>query len=348
MQRRRVEVETLYLTSYGIYLAKKKDVFIIRLGDSKEKVSARKVEKIVFLGPGKAISVDAIRLAVKFKIPIYLAYSNGYPYAMVFPVIATGTVKTRRAQYEAITNRIGVELVLEIIRGKLMNQYTLLKFFWKSRKRTEPEIADLIKLNAEGIKQLATELRNLDSESIDKEFRTKVLNIEARAADYYWPAFSLLLPPRFHFQKRVKPGAKDPVNALLNLGYSLLFMVLAKEIVYSGLDPYAGFLQVDRPGRESLVLDMMEEFRQWCVDRLVVKFLVTRKLTPEDVMDKKHRLKRQIVADFCAMFEEHMETVALNMRGEKRTLMMHISNQIRMLKRHLLRAEKYKPCIFTW
>ena len=342
-------METLYLTSYGIYMTKKKDIFLIKLKDKKEKISARKIEKIIFLGPGKAISIDAIRLAVKFKIPIYFAYANGYPYAMIFPVMATGTVRTRRAQYQAALNKTGVELVLEIVRGKLMNQYTLLKLFWKSRKRTEPDVAYIIKENAQAIKQLAIELRTIDSDQIDKEFRTRVLNIEARAAEkYYWPSFSLLLPPKFEFQKRVKPRAKDPVNALLNLGYSLLFMEVAREIVYSGLDPYAGFLHVDRSGRESLVLDAMEEFRQWCVDRLVIRFLVTKKLSPEEIMNEKGKLKRQTVTKFCREYEKHIETPALNMQGEKRTLSRHIAHQIRKLKRHLLGIEKYRACIFAW
>lgn len=43
-----------------------------------------------------------------------------------------------------------------------------------------------------------------------------------------------------------------------------------------GLDPCVGFLHADRPGRQSLALDMMEEFRPILGDRLVLS-LINRK-----------------------------------------------------------------------
>jgi len=36
------------------------------------------------------------------------------------------------------------------------------------------------------------------------------------------------------------------------------------------LEPFAGFLHFDRPGKPSLVLDLVEEFRQPVVDRVVL------------------------------------------------------------------------------
>ena len=37
-----------------------------------------------------------------------------------------------------------------------------------------------------------------------------------------------------------------------------------------GLDPYVGFFHTDRPGRKSLALDMVEEFRSVMADRFVL------------------------------------------------------------------------------
>jgi len=336
------------LTDFGISLRVKKDCFIVCAKDIKDKISASKVSKIVFMGPGKGFSVDAVRLAIRFRIPVFFAYSNGYPYAMIFPVVAVGTVKVRRAQYEAYMCDIGVDLVLGFLRGKLRNQANLLRFFWKSRRRTSPDLAEVLKRNAESIKYLITQLDSLEASCIDSDFRMSVMNIEARAAErYYWPSFALLLPSWFKFEKRVKPNARDPVNALLNLGYGLLFMEVVKEVIYGGLDPYAGFLHADRSGRESLVLDVMEEFRQWCVDRLVVKFLSLKKLRPEEIMDG-NRIKRNIVGAFCKEFEKMMDSVFVNTYGEKRSMRGHISAQIRRIKRHLLGREEYRPCIFAW
>ncbi len=65
-------------------------------------------------------------------------------------------------------------------------------------------------------------------------------------------------------------GATDPLNSALNYGYGILYGAVERACVLAGLDPYAGFLHVDRPGKPSLVLDLIEEFRQPVVDKTVL------------------------------------------------------------------------------
>ncbi|MER3513307.1 MAG: CRISPR-associated endonuclease Cas1, partial [Chloroflexota bacterium] len=55
-----------------------------------------------------------------------------------------------------------------------------------------------------------------------------------------------------------------------NYGYGILYGQVERALVLAGLDPYAGFIHVDRPGKPSLVLDLIEEFRQAVVDRTVL------------------------------------------------------------------------------
>ncbi len=43
-----------------------------------------------------------------------------------------------------------------------------------------------------------------------------------------------------------------------------------------GLDPYIGFLHTDRPGRRSLALDLVEEFRAPLCDRFVLTLINRR------------------------------------------------------------------------
>src|SRR5204862_398077 len=65
-------------------------------------------------------------------------------------------------------------------------------------------------------------------------------------------------------------GATDPLNAALNYGYGILYAQVERALLLAGLDPYAGFLHADRPGKPSLVLDLIEEFRQAVVDRTLI------------------------------------------------------------------------------
>jgi CRISPR-associated protein Cas1 len=68
---------------------------------------------------------------------------------------------------------------------------------------------------------------------------------------------------------------------MLNYGYGVLMGEVWRAVHYAGLDPYAGFLHADKPGKPSMVLDLMEEFRPHLVDRLVVK-LVSKKMIDKD------------------------------------------------------------------
>jgi CRISPR-associated protein Cas1 len=78
------------------------------------------------------------------------------------------------------------------------------------------------------------------------------------------------------FDGRVRRPPTDPVNALLSFAYSLLSQECASALYAVGLDPYVGFLHRDRPGRKSLALDLMEEFRAALADRFVLT-LINRK-----------------------------------------------------------------------
>lgn len=72
----------------------------------------------------------------------------------------------------------------------------------------------------------------------------------------------------------------DPVNALLSFLYTLLTHDLRSAAEGVGLDPAVGFLHRDRPGRPSLALDLMEEFRAWFADRLALSLINRRQVAP--------------------------------------------------------------------
>jgi CRISP-associated protein Cas1 len=97
--------------------------------------------------------------------------------------------------------------------------------------------------------------------------------LEGYAATVYWEAARTLLSPELGWQGRETRGAQDLVNMALNYGYGVLYSHTERAVVLAGLDPYGGFLHEDRPGKPSLVLDLVEEFRQMVVDRTVFGLL---------------------------------------------------------------------------
>ena len=90
----------------------------------------------------------------------------------------------------------------------------------------------------------------------------------------------------FYFRGRNKRPPLDNVNAMLSFGYSLLAGMCGGALEAVGLDPYVGFFHTDRPGRMSLALDLMEEFRGIMVDRFVLT-LINKKIMKEKYFIRK-------------------------------------------------------------
>jgi len=97
--------------------------------------------------------------------------------------------------------------------------------------------------------------------------RQTLLGIEGGSAQVYFSGLAAALPPSFHFSGRNRRPPRDPFNAMLSLGYTLLHGDAVKAIWMAGLDPFLGFYHQPAHGRESLASDMIEPLRVQ-VDRL--------------------------------------------------------------------------------
>src|SRR5207248_5963640 len=102
--------------------------------------------------------------------------------------------------------------------------------------------------------------------------RRELMGLEGAAGKIYWDGVRTIVENKAEFVGRVHQGAADAFNSLLNYGYGILYSHVWGAVVNAGLEPFAGYLHVDRPGKPSLVLDLVEEFRQPVVDRTVIAF----------------------------------------------------------------------------
>src|SRR5690606_1629977 len=134
------------------------------------------------------------------------------------------------------------------------------------------ETAFELKQTAIDLMAYADRLETTQAASLD-EVRTQLMGIEGYCANLYWSAWSLIIPKLYDFPGRTGRHATDPVNVLLNYGYGILYGEVQNALVLAGLEPYAGLLHTDRPGKPSLTLDLIEEFRAPIVDRTVVGLL---------------------------------------------------------------------------
>jgi len=150
-----------------------------------------------------------------------------------------------------------LRLAREIIRAKIHNQRVLLM-----RNGSAPE---------EVIKKLAR-LRDSTASAAGMQ---ELLGIEGSAASLYFGSFNTMLRESwpFDFEKRNRRPPRDPVNALLSMGYSMMSKELAGVCHAVGLDPFLGFFHQPRYGRAALALDLMEEFRPLVADSVTISLI---------------------------------------------------------------------------
>lgn len=242
-----------------------------------------KIEQVIVTGKG-SISLDLLKKMGEMGTDLVIL--RGGKVVCKLSSREIGTVKTRKEQYYAHLDERSGHLAKAFVYSKIRNQYSLLGTIAKSRVDTNPEVSEEIQKKREEIKGVLDEVSTIEDKRID-EIRSDLMKLEARGAKEYWESISLIIPEEIGFSGRRGIGdspryARDGFNASLNLGYSLLEGVVWRAVQISGLDPYGGFLHVDRPGRASMVLDVMEEFRQQLVDRVIIPVFTKREITEED------------------------------------------------------------------
>ncbi len=335
----------LFVDQYGAFVARyQRRLRVLKEQQRLHEVPLLHLEQVIISGKGISISSDAVRACSDEGIPIHFLGSSGTPYASLYSAGLTGTVLTRRAQLRAYDTLPGGTLARAFATGKLHNQANLLRYLAKNRKESDPQCYAVLQAAASEVADSVHALAQLPCAPVD-EIREQVMGIEGRYAARYWAALAHVLPPELEWPGRETRGASDPFNQVLNYGYGVLYKQIEQALVLAGLDPYAGLLHADRPGKPSLVLDMIEEFRQAVVDRILIG-QVTRGWqigrTEEGALDDETR--RRIV-----------EKVLERLNGSepyegKRQPLRHILQQ---QARHLAtfmrgEREQYTPFVMGW
>ncbi len=302
------------------------------------------LEHVLIVDKGVTISSDAVATCSEEGIPIHFLSGTGRVQASIYAAGLTGTVLTRRAQLLAYTGERGVQLAQGYVRGKLENGINLLRYVGKYRKETQPQTYEEITLVAAELRDHLAELDALTGPNIEA-IREQLLSIEGRAAHRFWRVVGMLIPPSLGWPGREGRGARDPFNAALNYGYGILYAHVERALVLAGLDPYAGFLHADRPGKPSLVLDAIEEFRQTVVDRTLIAFVNKGSALDQDESGLLTEPVRRHIAE---KVRERLES-AEPYEGKRYALRLILQSQARHAATFLRgERESYTPFIASW
>lgn len=331
----------LIIKDYGVKLSFRKGMIVI-LKNSKviDKIPLANINQILILTSGVSISSKLIRTCLKNFIDIVFFDHKGEPIGRIYPSILGGTVIHRRHQYEAYMNGKAVKFVKAIIYGKITNQANLLKYLAKNRRRRNFKLAQEIELMAYEIEQYRNELHQVQGVCIDT-IRQDVLVIEAKAARKYWETLVKVIPEIYEFKGRDQDG-EDIVNKSLNYAYGILKSIVWKAILLHNLDPYAGFLHVDKSGRPSLVLDFMEEFRP-IIDRIIITMFTQGIVNVNEVLEEDGRLKSSFRSEIA---KRVFQVLSCYMKNNNVDYLESIVNkQISKFVKFLKDQENYEPYI---
>lgn len=168
-------------------------------------------------------------------------------------------------------------LARQIVAGKVANQRKLLVRAQAARRSERI---------AEAAARLRAVLRAVDRAQDLDELR----GLEGHAAALYFGVWDeLLLHPRIGWSGRTRRPPRDPANACLGLGYTLLANKVRAAVQKAGLAPQLGALHETSRDQDALVFDLVEEFRGVAVDQVVLRLLNRRQLDVHDFEDPRYR-----------------------------------------------------------
>jgi CRISPR-associated protein Cas1 len=333
----------LVINNYGSFIGKKSERLVVKeKGKVIQEVPFFNLSQVTVTTGGASLSSDAIKMCMEYGVQINFLSSSGQPYAKISSPQLTATVQTRREQLMAYLDQRGVMLARAFVAGKIKNQINTLKYFSKHRKEAKKEAYEIIMAAVNKMEDTCKELDRYHGEKID-ELRGQFLSVEGRASAIYWNQVALILEGKVDFPGREHRGAEDPFNSLLNYGYGILYSQIWSAVILAGLEPFAGFMHVDRPGKPSLVLDLIVEFRQPVVDWVVIAiFSKGTKVHLEE-----GRLSAETRKDFAGRILERLETTD-NYEGKKCRLSTIIQRQSRCLASYVRGEGKYRPFVGGW
>ncbi len=341
-------VPHLILAEPGLHVGKHQGRLRVTRVKSGEKVLDAPLvhlESVLIIGRGISMSSNAVHECVDRGIPIYFVSAAGKPYGTVYSSRMVGTVQTRRQQLYAYDDHRGRHLARAFALGKVRNQIALVRYALRYKEEQDATAAQEVRRLLGDLQEALVQLEETDDQDVTlARLRLLLLNLEGRAANAYWQAFGLLLNDQ-PWPGRRHRGATDPVNAALNYGYGILYGVVERACLLAGLDPYAGYLHTDRPGKPSLVLDLIEEFRSVAVDRTVLAFFNRGRTVRQDHRGLLDRASRKALA------EAVLETLARPHRygDERLRLESIIQHQARRVATYVRQErEAYQPYRFRW
>lgn len=275
-------LNTLYVTSPDSYLVLDgENVVIMENGKERGRLPLHNLEGIVSFGY-RGTSPALMGACVERNISLCYLTPQGKFLARVNGA-SRGNVILRDRQYQSVHNDAeSLEIAKNCIIGKVYNSR------WVLERATRDHA---MQVDVERLKHASAQLKSSIKLIQDCQSKEQLRGYEGEAASIYFGVFDELILQQkkdFSFCGRNKRPPMDNVNAMLSFVYTLLTNSIVSALETVGLDPCMGYLHTERPGRASLALDLIEEFRPVFADRFVLSLINKKVVNGKDFKRKEN------------------------------------------------------------
>lgn len=337
-------LNTLYLTSDDAYVSKERETFVVEVDHKKVfQAPIHSIENIVCFG-FKALTPALMAFCAENNVGITYLSDTGRFLARVVGA-QQGNVLLRKAQYAIAGSEMeSLKIARPIIAAKVSNYRSLLLRHQRNHPESTPET----------VLTAATALGNRLADIRQTESLDTLRGHEGECASLYFGVLSSLITAQredFTFTARTKRPPLDPANALLSFLYSLMAHDIRSALETVGLDPQVGFLHQLRPGRPSLALDIMEEFRAYLGDRIMLNLINLKQVTKTDFEIRESgevRMSDSARKTLLAAYQKRkQEETTHPFLGEKMTIGLLPHVQAQLLARYIRGDISSYPPFYT-
>jgi CRISP-associated protein Cas1 len=346
-------MNTVYILEHGSYLRREGEALnVIKDGRTVDSIPADGLKKLILVGY-VSLSGAVLDFLIRKRVETAFVTPSGRFLARL-AIDEHRHVALRSAQYlnlhdPAFTLKTAAILVM----GKITNMANLLLI----RARQQKD---------EALHGAAARMKAMEKHVTTAQTLEVLRGYEGAASRIYFSVFkNLIQNPLFSFAGRNKRPPLDPVNALLSFVYTLLTHEVLSAIKVAGLDPYLGSLHDIEYGRPSLACDLVEEYRCFLGDRMVLTLINRRAISPDDFIYRQPvptqfvdeaemkskrpvQMKPEIGKAFISAYEQMMNRrIHYNPLEKQVEYRWLILNQVRRFGEYLENPEKeYTPMVW--
>lgn len=322
----------IYIREQGSMLVKRGErIAVMKNSRTLLEIPLANVDNIAVIG-NIQVTTQVLLMLMEQGVDIsYFTYSGKYVGHAAADM--SKNIFLRFAQYELYHDMDRrLQLAKTIVRNKVENQIALIENFrWNGEYDWYPDV-----------KRMRELLKSLEGKKTSNE----ILGVEGMCSNIYFGTFGHMFKCRIRFEGRNRRPPRDPINVILSLAYTFLTKEICAAMDAESFEMYLGFLHGIRYGRKSLALDIIEEFRQPVVDRMVIRMFNKGMITEFDFDDEGDQilLNKDGFSNFCSYYEKWMHDKIFN-NGQS-SFNDVIRQQIAQLKKSIQRHEDYVP--FAW